>query len=536
VHLSIDASDNTLGNPGATPVQALDVSRSSIFTAPNEVYNKYVSLNLNGTTRLDDNTTLQGVAYYQNLTQRITNGATSDVMPCDNGTGELCNDDGTPVTGRGGVVTPDFLHGGVYSALSLEGLNSQAYGASAQVTNEVEIAGHENRLVAGVAFDGSDSVFDAQSQNGGFDLNTYSFIGPGVTQDQPSEAVAPTRLATVTRDYAFYGVDVFKITPKLDLNLSGRFTNAEIDLHDKLGTVLDGQHTYNRFNPSAGLTYTFVPELQVYGNYTEANRAPTPTELSCSSAAYPCSLLSFFIGDPNLKQVVSRTFEAGLRGHVDDLLGGRFRWDVDYFHTKNYDDITYQADLTNVNLSYYTNVGTTLRQGVEADLHYDTGRLHATLGYAYTEATFLTPLLLNSPDNPAANANGQIQVEKGDYIPGIPRHRGNLVVDYELTDRLTVGTSMVAQSSTFRFGDEANIAKPVGGYYVLNLNASYRLTDSLTVFALVDNVLDKRYDTYGGFGPVSALPFAFVPGGVTDTRTASPAAPLAAYAGARFRF
>ena len=54
--------------------------------------------------------------------------------------------------------------------------------------------------------------------------------------------------------------------------------------------------------------------------------------------------------------------------------------------------------------------------------------------------------------------------------------------------------------------------------------------------ALADNVLDKRYDTYGGFGPVSALPFAFVPGGVTDTRTASPAAPVTFYGGARLAF
>ena len=536
LHLSVNAAANTLGNPGASPVQALDVSRSSIFSGPNVVYNKYVSVNLNGTTRLGGSTTLQGVAYYQNLTQRLVNGATGNVMPCNDGSGALCNQDGVPVTGRGGAIVPDFLNGGVYSAQKLQGLNSQAYGASTQVTDDTEVAGRGNHLVAGLAFDGSDSVFDGQSQNGGFDLNTYDFAGPGVTQDQISEGVAPARLSTVTRDYAFYAVDVFKIAPKLDLNLSGRFTNAEVDLHDKLGTALTGQHAYSRFNPAVGFAYAFAPELQVYGGYSEANRAPTPTELSCASAANPCSLANFFIGDPNLKQVVARTFEAGLRGRVDDAQGGRLRWDVDYYRTKNQDDITYQADLSNVNLSFYTNVGTTLREGVEAELHYDTARLHATLGYAFTHATFQTPLLLNSPDNPGADANGQIQVVKGDRIPGVPEHRGSLVVDYELTDRLTVGTSMVAQSSAFRFGDEANVAKPVGGWYVLNLNASYRVTDHVAVFALADNVLDRRYDTYGSFGPVSALPFAFVPGGVTDTRTASPAAPVTLYGGVRVTF
>ncbi len=76
--------------------------------------------------------------------------------------------------------------------------------------------------------------------------------------------------------------------------------------------ALTGNHTYSRFNPAGGLTYKILPGLTAYASYADANRAPTPAELTCSSAASPCSLANFFVGDPNLQQVVSHTIEAGV--------------------------------------------------------------------------------------------------------------------------------------------------------------------------------------------------------------------------------
>ncbi len=536
IHLSLNAADNTLGNPGAAPVQAIDADPAAIFTAPNDVYNKYVAVNLNGTYAVTDTTSLQGVAYYQTLTQRIVNGATEDVQPCDNGTGALCNDDGTPVTDRSGAIVQDFLHGGPYSGLVLEGLDAHSYGASVQITNDASIIGLKNHITAGASFDGSDSIFDAQTQIGGYDPYTGEFVPPGVTQDQPSEGVQPVTVVTTTRYYGAFVSDVLTLMRNLDLTLDGRFNNAEIDLHDKLGTALTGQHSYSRFNPGLGLTYRLTQGIQIYASYAEANRTPTPTELSCASAANPCSLLNFFIGDPNLKQVVARTVETGLRGHAADIGHGRLSWNVDYYRTQDQDDLIFQTALNNPNLAYYTNAGKTLRQGVEANLHYDTGKLHAVLGYAYTNATYQTALTLGSASNPLADANGNEHVQPGDSIPGIPAHRSTLTIDYSMTDRWSVGASSTLFSSQYRFGDEANLTKPVGGAVLLNLNSSYKITDAITVFGLINNVTDRRYDTYGTFGPVNAVPWPTVPGGVTDPRTASPGEPLSAFGGVRVRF
>ena len=100
---------------------------------------------------------------------------------------------------------------------------------------------------------------------------------------------------------------------------------------------------------------------------------------------------------------------------------------------ENTNDIIYETTVYNPNLAFYTNAGRTLRQGLEANVRYDQQPLHVKLGYAFTDATFQTPLLLNT-SSPAADANGNEQVLPGDRIPGIPRHRGNFVLDYDADD------------------------------------------------------------------------------------------------------
>jgi outer membrane receptor protein involved in Fe transport len=536
VHLNVTAADNTLGNPGATPTQALNANISNIFTAPNEVYNKYVAVNLNGTYSISDTTSVQGLAYFQNLTQRVPNGITEEVEPCGGGTNLLCNDDGSVVTTYNNKPVTDFLNGGLYSGLSTQGLDSHAYGASAQITNENPIGSLNNHVVAGGSFDGSDSTFTGLNYIGGFDPYTREYLGPGVVQDQPDEAVNPVRVASTTRYFALFAQDVLTLAPGLDLNVAGRFNNAEVDLNDKLGGPVTGQHSYNRFNPSAGLTYRVAPWMQLYGSYSETNRVPTPQELSCASPATPCSLLNFFVGDPNLKQVVARTFEVGARGDIASFYDGRLSWNADYYHTKNYDDLIYESTVQNPNLDYYTNAGKTLRQGVEANLRYDTPTLRASLGYAYTDATFQSTLVLDGGSNPAANANGQIIVQPGDRIPGIPLHRGTAVLEYNITPVWTIGGNAILQSSQYRFGDESNLTKPVGGYVVVNFNTAYKVTNNVTIFGIVNNVFDQRYDTYGGFGPVGDVPWPNVPGGVTNPRTASPGTPIAGYGGVKVSF
>jgi outer membrane receptor protein involved in Fe transport len=245
--------------------------------------------------------------------------------------------------------------------------------------------------------------------------------------------------------------------------------------------------------------------------------------------------LNFFVGDPNLKQVVAHTYEVGLRGHAVQSNAARWSWNLDAYHSENTNDIIYETTVYNPNLAFYTNAGRTRRQGLEANLRYDRQSVHVKLGYALTDATFQTPLLLNT-SSPAANANGNEQVLPGDRIPGIPRQGGNFLVDWDVTNYVTVGGAVKVQSVAYRFGDEANLTQPLGGYALVDLNAAYRPSDHLTLFGVVNNVFGKRYYTYGSFGPVSDVPWPNIAGGVIDPRTASPGTPITVYGGLRLSF
>ncbi len=178
--------------------------------------------------------------------------------------------------------------------------------------------------------------------------------------------------------------------------------------------------------------------MTAYAGYSESNRAPTAGELSCADADSPCLLDAFLVSDPNLKQVISRTIEAGVRGHVTDgALPGALQWNVGAFRTTNSNDIVLLA--TDINgFGYFDNVGTTRRQGLEAGLSWKVPQWSLSLNYSLVRATYQENLTLAS-DSPAADDDGNIQVSPGDRIPLNPEHRVTAAVDYAPIEALTVG-------------------------------------------------------------------------------------------------
>src|SRR5581483_5130629 len=113
-----------------------------------------------------------------------------------------------------------------------------------------------------------------------------------------------------------YLTDTLSLSERLAWTISGRWNRAQIQLRDLLGEGLDASHGFARFNPGTGLTYKLADDLTAYVGYSEASRAPTAGELSCADPSSPCLLGAFLVSDPALRQVVSRTYEAGLRGRL----------------------------------------------------------------------------------------------------------------------------------------------------------------------------------------------------------------------------
>ncbi len=527
VHLSVDAAQNFLQGPGTVPVELLAVDKSAHLTGPDSIANNYGSINLRGSYDINDTTSVQALAYYSNFLQRFMNGNGTPFEVCPGGR-FLCNDDGTRATDRNGNPIPAFLgtDNDLYGSLASQTTNTNSYGASFQVSNTGRVFGLHNHLVAGFSFDGADTLFDGNTAEGGLDLLTRNFIGPGIVVGGD---LAPVRARITDAYYGAFFTDTLDLTPKLSANLAGRFNSAQIDITDLMGGSLTGNHVYNRFNPAVGLTYRLLPAISIYGSYAESNRAPTPAELTCSDPSSPCSLANFFTGDPDLKQVVARTFEVGVRGRLTPFEGGRVNWNVSAFHSNVDDDIIFVTSPI-IGTGFFQNIGATRRQGIDAGLRFTSGRWLAWIDYTYTDATFQSPFIESSPNNPAANAAGEISVRPGDRVPGIPAHMLKLGLQYKATDKWTVGATAIAASGQYLFGDEANLTQKLPGYFVLNLNTSYQVTKNVQVFAMLQNAFNVTYYNYGTFSETSEIPIVQAPG-ATNPRSYSIAAPIAAFAG-----
>ena len=100
----------------------------------------------------------------------------------------------------------------------------------------------------------------------------------------------------------------------------------------------------------AGATYAVTNAVSVYAGYSQANRAPTLLELDCASQTQPCLLEGSLVADPQLKQVVSHTYEAGLRGG-SDWNGGRVSWNASLFRTDSDNDIVALASAIRLSIS-----------------------------------------------------------------------------------------------------------------------------------------------------------------------------------------
>jgi len=533
-HINVTAAQTRLNGPGTSPVELLGVDPSAQFTAPNLMTNKYTQVNLTESYDINDTTSLQGLAYYTYFLQKVYNGNVPNLSPCNDGSGLLCESPGVVGTGINGEPIPDFLNGGPYSDFDQQSTNTNGYGVSLQATNRNELFGRPNQLIAGFSFDGAQTLFGARTQIGGLSLSDRVFAGPGITIDQTDGSIAPVRVAISDAYYGAFFTDTLDFTPQLSANVAGRYNLAHIDLSDQLGSALTGGHAYSRFNPSGGVTYKLLPGLTVYASYADANRAPTPAELTCSNAASPCSLANFFTGDPNLQQVVSHTIEAGVRSQFRPLEGTTVTSNIAYYRSTLNNDILF-VNSPMQGRAFFQNVGTTLRHGVDLSLQAKTDRLLAWFAYSYIDATFQTGFTASSENNPGTDAIGNIQVQPGNHLPGIPSNLWKLGVDYKMTDAWTVGGTGVAASGQFLFGDEANLTPKTPAYFVLNLHTSYQLTPHLQLFGLIENAFNTTYYTFGTFSPTSSVPIVQAPG-ATNTRSYSPAAPIAGTVGIRLKF
>ncbi|KRR25777.1 hypothetical protein CQ14_20025 [Bradyrhizobium lablabi] len=539
-HLNVGVAKNNFGASAAVPVELLQKDWGATYTTPQTTDNRVAYANLTGKVEVTPTWTIEGSARVRAFRQKTVDGNPTETKPCIGDPTLLCFNEedtvpGAPANGLNGVqLANTFPTDAVLGQIDRTTTRSTTTGVTLQATNTDQLFGHNNQFMVGTSFDSGVTRFGASAELGTISPNyvvsgSGIFLGPSGTPI----SIGPVSLRATNRYTGLYALDTFDVTDRFSISGGGRFNYASINLQDLIGTDLNGSHTFSRFNPMIGGTYKVTPELTAYAGYSEANRAPTPLELACADPARPCIVAAFLIADPPLKQVVSRTVEAGFRG-TKELTIGTLGWKVGGFRATNADDIlAIPSELQG--FGYFQNVGRTRRQGIEAQVNLTSKTLQLYASYALVDARFLDPLTLDS-HSPFADADGKIHVVPGNRIPAIPRNRVKLGVDYSITDALKVGGDALFVGSQYFVGDESNQAARLPGYSVFNLHASYQINKTFQLYGRVDNIFDNRYATYGTFFDTGAVPNFATGADFTDPRTISPARPRAFYAGLKATF
>ncbi len=529
--LTLGGNDNNMRGNGAAPIQLQQQDRAAVFTHPDQTVTRMFFSELAGSYDLADDIEVSGNAYFRQNRVRTFNGDNSDYDTCVANPALVCDQDGAIVNDiNGNTILADDAVLGATNNTSQTQMRSR--GGTLQTAFAQDLFKHENNLTVGTSYDYAEAHFGSDTELGSL-TDTRGTTQSGFFTDE-----SRVRLHTNTSTAGVFLTDSFSITDDLTATVAGRYNYIHVNMEDRYIKdplkTLDGSHTFERLNPSAGLTYQIRDNLNVYGSYSESARAPTPMELSCADPAAPCKLPNSFVSDPPLQQVVAKTWEGGFRGDLDALLDkGDLKWNLGYFNTINHDDIIFRRDASGgiISQGYFSNVGKTRRYGIEAATTVNYPQLfsriddwHFSTNYTYLNARFLDGFDIQNPLDPAQ----AIPVANGDRIPGIPEHIYKANVGVDLWQRVSLGIDGIYSGNKYFRGDEANTTKPLAGYWVFNAKAEYKITKNFALFGRLDNIFDKNYNSFGVYGQANEI----FPG-FNDGRFVSPGAPRAGWIGVR---
>ena len=549
-------ADTILNGNGATPIELLEVDRKAVFTSPDTTENRLGFIQSRMNYILSRTWSVQAIGYYRGLDRETLNGDEAEFEPCNvyvlptvAPAGTLCyqpHSSSADEVGLGAKPLVDLLSGRFITQIDARGdgvfnrttTHTEGYGSTFQAMATTELVGRNNAMILGVSADVAKVTFGSNSEIG--TLTTERAIdGSGLylgTFGNAPDDEFNTSLDSRNRTYGLYFSNTLSLTKRINVTAAGRYNRIRRNIRDQLGTALTGDHVFARFNPSLGSVYTLSDRVSVFGRYSESNRAPTAAELSCANPAEPCRVPNAFVSDPPLHQAVARSVEVGVRGQFFTDSVSNIRWLIAGYRIRVDDDILFVSSPELAGTGFFQNAGDTQRAGLDLSLTGDLKHVGWYTSYGLVQATFASPLVLPSdPDvNDAASENGELDIQVGDRLPGIPRHSFKSGLMFKLTDVWDMSLETIATSSRVFNGDEGNDQLVLDGHGIVNLRSAYRINEHVEVFTRANNLFDQKYGTFGVLAELE-LELKEAPN-ATDSRFVSPGTPRNVFAGFRVRF
>ena len=254
----------------------------------------------------------------------------------------------------------------------------------------------------------------------------------------------------------------------------------------------------NRVIPRVAATYLLLKGGQTFSgtrlrfSYAQAIKEPTFDESFGVTGTFPSD------PNPNLKPEENRAFEAGFE---QSLFGGRYAFSALYYNNQFRDQIEFTTNPATFHGEFF-NLNRSMAHGAELEIKGAiTKRLQFDGAYDYASTQILEAPLC-TPDNfcnPLFFA-GQPLLRR-------PKHSGSLLLNY-------LGTRWGGNISGSFIGrrpdsDFLGLVPPfdhTAGYALVNVGGWYAVRPRVTVYANIENLLDRHYQEVVGF---PALGFNF---------------------------
>jgi len=513
-NVSLLGGDSSLAGNGLLPDSIYAARRNAYYTAADIARTRAFQLALNGTHQFNAKDQIELVVY---LRQSHADAVTGDVSDAYLGVLQDC---------QGNASRAECELGNAPASATM---NHSAVGArNGGISVQWSHSGQTHNALLGAAFDLGRASYQQASQGAQFDAARLAVAGTA------SPLTVNATLDGRTTTTSLYASDTIHVLPQTYLTVSVRWNRAQTHTTMTLPNALEERFTFSRLNPAIGMTHRLVEGLTVFASASQGTRMPTAIELGCADPNHACQLPTGLQADPYLRQVVSRTYELGGRWKI----GSTANVTVALYRSDNRDDILFERSPVSP-LGFFTNVPRTRSQGLELGAQQKLGQVTLRGSYSYLQSTYQADGQLQTP------FAAPVSVRQGMRVAGVPLHSFKLDTDWRATSRLTLGGSMIVSSSRPVANNEdgalnaqsASFAQ-TAGFAIFNLRATWQVDRFWQLYARVDNVFNRRYETYGQAG-LSVFPNGTLlqPGATIPTeRFVAPGAPRLFLVGVRYEW
>lgn len=513
---------NLIGN-GLLPAYTIDDGeltpdlyfnrRGAVYTHPDQTKNKLGQIALNMQHAIDANSQLSGLLYVRKSSRDTVNGDEAQEEP---------DDPGDPNAAFNTTKTRQTGYGAALSYARTSGAHQWQVGTSVDHAR----------------------VRYNQFEQAGFFTDDRGVI-PAPGEDPALSANVEGRSTTI----GLYATDTWQVAPRTHVTATARYNRATVSNQlttrdDDTGDIEvkpNERFTYHSVNPAFGVAHRLgeaATTPTVFANIARNTRVPTVIELGCADPDEPCRLPAGLQADPYLKQVKSTTVEAGLRWPIAP--GMRFTFEA--YRTDNKDDILFRSTSVTGQLGYFANFPKTRNQGFDTEFAVTSGAFDIGIGYSFLKATY-------EADGVLRQGERNVTITPGTRIAGLPRQTVKFALDWRAGGGFTVGTDLQLVSSRTVSGNEDGLLEDpevgedpevrrlkIPGYATVNLRASWKPSKQWELYANVNNVFDRRYETFGALAETVFTPQGSYAGDEADALFVAPGAPRAFFVGMRYRF